>query len=189
MPDTPDARTDEIIVRDTLVEKEHFAVLIHRYEVRLTRYIRRLGVKRIEDIEDVLQNIFMNTYRNLNSFDTNLSFSSWIYRIAHNEAVSFFRRHSVRPEGNLVQDGDAVLELLQGEFDTTVVAETALNAALVSRALQALDAKYREVLILRYFEEREYKDISDILQLSMGSVATLLRRAKMQLQRELAHIR
>lgn len=188
MQDT-DVRTDEAIVRDTLAQKEHFAVLIHRYEIRLTRYIKRLGVKRIEDIEDLLQNIFMNTYRNLNSFDKNLSFSSWIYRIAHNETINFFRRHSARPEGNLVEDGDAILELMQSEFDTAVVAETALNAALVSRALQALDTKYREVLILRYFEERGYQDISDILQLPMGSVATLLYRAKKKLQHELAYIR
>jgi RNA polymerase sigma-70 factor (ECF subfamily) len=83
-------RADEDIVGDALVHKEAFALLVLRYQERLARYLRRLGVMRREDMEDVLQNVFLKTYRNLNEFDRQLKFSSWIYRITHNEAMSFF---------------------------------------------------------------------------------------------------
>ena len=60
----------------------------------------RLGIRNAEDREDTLQDIFIKIYKNLNGFDTNLSFSSWVYRIAHNEAISAYRKKNVRPEGH-----------------------------------------------------------------------------------------
>ena len=89
--------TDEEIVRRTLADKEAFALLIERYEAKLARYLERLGIAVPEDREDILQNTFVKAYRNLNSFDTELSFSSWVYRIAQNEAMSFFRARRARP--------------------------------------------------------------------------------------------
>ena len=60
-----------------------------------------------------------------------------------------------------------------------------INADELNRALNAIDKKYREVLILRFFEHKEYEEISDILQIPTGSVGTLIHRGKKQLQREL----
>lgn len=180
--------TDEAVVVRAIEEKEALAVLIERYEPKLSRYIKRLGVKNEEDTEDVLQNVFVKVYQNLNNFDTSLSFSSWVYRIAHNEAVSFFRHKNVRPEGNAVHDGEEALKLLIDDEALTEKIDETLNAQHVNQALDALDEKYRSALILRFFEERDYKEISDILKVPMGSVATLIHRAKSNLKKELAHI-
>ena len=181
-------QTDEAIVVRALEDKEALAVLIERYEAKLSRYIRRLGVKNQEDVQDVLQNIFVKVYQNLNNFDTSLSFSSWVYRIAHNESISFFRHKNVRPEGNAVSDGEEALKLLINDEELTEKIDETLNAAHVNQALDALDEKYRSALVLRFFEERDYKEISDILKVPMGSVATLIHRAKSNLKKELAHI-
>ena len=86
---------DGEIVRRTLADKEAFVVLIERYEAKLERYLTRLGVGLPEDREDILQNVFIKAYKNLNSFDPTLTFSSWIYRIAHNETMSFFRSRTL----------------------------------------------------------------------------------------------
>jgi RNA polymerase sigma-70 factor (ECF subfamily) len=175
--------TDEHIVGEALVHKEAFGELVRRYETRLTRYLHRLGVHRHEDAEDLLQNIFLKTYRNLNEFDRNLKFSSWIYRIAHNETMSFFRSRSVRPEGSLLNDSEEALDMLRSGLDSSREAEHGLDSKHLSKALSLLDAKYRDVIVLRYFEEREYAEISDILRIPSGTVATLLNRAKKKLQK------
>ncbi len=173
---------DEEIVAEALRQKEVFGVLVRRYEDRLSRYIRRLGVFRSEDIEDLLQNVFLKAYRNLNAFDRALKFSSWIYRIAHNETMSFFRSRSVRPEGSLVPDGEPALEQLSGKIDLEDDADRRMSREGLARALYALEPRYRDVLVLRYFEEREYAEISDILRIPIGSVGTLISRAKKRLR-------
>jgi RNA polymerase sigma-70 factor (ECF subfamily) len=135
-----------------------------------------------DDQLDVLQEIFIKAYRNLNGFDTSLSFSSWIYRIAHNEAISFYRKKNVRPEGHLVGDGDEVLSFISSSMEgSDVTFDKTINAKQVEEALLTLDEKYREPIILRFFEHKEYDEISDILQIPIGSVGTLLHRGKKQL--------
>jgi RNA polymerase sigma-70 factor (ECF subfamily) len=81
-----------------------------------------------------------------------------------------------------------VLDQLRGHDDTSMQAELGLNAEQLSRAMKKLEAKYRDVIVLRYFEEREYAEISDILRIPTGTVATLLSRAKKRLREILSHI-
>ena len=98
--------SDEELVSLTIADKQQFGVLIERYEQKLTRYVTRLGVKNPDDQLDVMQEVFLKIYKNLNGFDTKLSFSSWAYRIAHNEAISWYRKRNVRPEGHMVAESD-----------------------------------------------------------------------------------
>lgn len=180
LPSLPPSDTE--IVRMTLKDPNQYGLLMERYEAKLKRYILRLGVRVPDDQLDVLQEIFIKAYRNLNSFDTSLSFSSWIYRIAHNEAISFYRKKNVRPEGHLVADGDEVLSFIGSSLDAPDIHfDQNLNAQQVNGALGTLDEKYREPLILRFFEHKEYDEISDILQIPIGSVGTLIHRGKKQL--------
>jgi RNA polymerase sigma-70 factor (ECF subfamily) len=182
MDNTEFQLSDEEIVAMTLREHSSFGFIIERYEAKLKRYIGRLGVRSYDDQADVMQEIFIKAYKNLNSFDTSLSFSSWIYRIAHNEAVSWYRKHNVRPEGHLIADGEEVLALIKSKEEGVDVAfDKEVNAEELGRAMAELDDKYREVLILRYFENKEYEEISDILKIPTGSVGTLISRGKKQL--------
>lgn len=178
-------KSDEALVLLARTEPEHFGSLVARYEAKLRRYIRRLGVRDEEDQHDVLQEIFIKAYRNLNGFDTALSFSSWVYRIAHNEAVSWYRKLRVRPEGHLVDDGDALIALVHDSADEP--AEERFDAGLrkeeIGDALMLLDEKYRSILILRFFEHKEYEEISDILKIPIGTVGTLIHRAKARLRK------
>jgi RNA polymerase sigma-70 factor (ECF subfamily) len=186
LPELPPS--DEELVQKTLQDKSFFGELVDRYQAKLTRYITRLGVRDPEDQLDVLQEIFLKTYRNLNDFDTTLHFSSWIYRIAHNEAINWYRKKSVRPEGHLIAEGDEVLSFLCSKEEAAdVTFDKSINAKEVTAALLEIDDKYREVIILRFFEHKEYDEISDILQIPIGSVGTLLHRGKKQLVSVLNH--
>jgi RNA polymerase sigma factor (sigma-70 family) len=106
---------DEEIVRRALLQTDAFALIIERYEAKLLRYLERLGVGVKEDREDVLQNAFIKAYKNLNSFDLSLPFSSWMYRIAHNEAMSFFRSKRARPQIILSEEGEGLITELADE--------------------------------------------------------------------------
>lgn len=174
--------TDEMLVTNALTDKEAFGMLIARYEAPLSRYIRRLGIQNSEDVTDILQEVFIKAYRSLNDFDVSLKFSSWIYRIARNETISAFRKRNVRPEGHLVENGDMVMEFISNdEWGSERHFDATLNADAIGRAIEALDEKYREIIILRFFEHKEYTEISDIMRIPIGSVGTLLHRAKQQL--------
>lgn len=182
MSDAENELSDEAIVEQTLKEPSSFGFIIERYEAKLKRYIVRLGVRNHDDQLDVLQEIFIKAYRNLNSFDTSLTFSSWIYRIAHNEAISWYRKQSVRPEGHLISDGEDVLGLISSKEEAAEIAfDKNINATELAKALEEIELKYKEVLILRYFEHKEYEEISDILKIPSGSVGTLIYRGKKQL--------
>ena len=174
--------SDEVIVQAALQDKEQFGVLMERYEAPLRRYIARLGIRNPDDQLDVLQDIFLKVYRNLNGFDPKLKFSSWIYRISHNEAISAYRKKNVRPEGHLVADSEEILSFVSGSLETADVQfDKTINAEQVNAALLKLDKKYYDVLLLRFFEHKEYDEISDILQIPTGSVGTLIHRGKKQL--------
>lgn len=180
--------TDTELVAMTLKERSSFGFLIERYEAKLRRYINRLGVWTKDDQDDVLQDIFIKVYRSLNDFDTSLSFSSWIYRIAHNEAISWYRKQRVRPEGHALADSEEVLtRLVAREATADVEFDQSVNAQELSRALTLIDPKYREVLVLRYFEQMEYAEISDILEMPVGSVGTLILRGKKALYNAINH--
>ena len=77
--------TDEEIVRLVqLGEKEKYGEIVERYERQLLIYVRRLINQREEEVEDLVQDVFISAYVNIQGFDHKLKFSSWIYRIAHN---------------------------------------------------------------------------------------------------------
>ena len=175
--------SDEEIVSMALRDKAFFAHIVFRYEDKLSRYIMRLGIRNAEDRQDTLQDIFIKIYKNLNGFDTSLSFSSWVYRIAHNEAISAYRKKNVRPEGHLIDEGDErVAREMTQEEGVEKQFDEQINAEEIANALEKVDEKYKNVLILRFFEHKEYEEISDILKIPIGSVGTLIHRGKKQVK-------
>lgn len=172
---------DEELVAQTLKDKDKFRLLVERYQHKLMRYIFRIGGK--DASEDLLQEVFINAYQNLPGFDKSLSFSSWIYRIAHNVAISHFRKQKVRPEGNLHGDSDDILTKLYGEDDVASSVDVKIDGEHLRASMTKLKPLYRDILVLRYFEQLEYQEISDVLRVPMGSVAVYLHRAKQQLRK------
>lgn len=186
MPENASPSDKELVIM-ALREREFFGNIVERYEARLNRYISRLGIVDPDDREDVLQEIFIKVYKNLNSYDQSLSFSAWIYRIAHNEAITWYRRLKVRPEGYLVADSDLILNLISdvGVASAEEKFDQAVDSKLLLREMEKLDEKYREVLLLRFFEHLEYEEISDVLKVPVGTVGTLIHRAKKNLKDKL----
>ena len=177
--------TDEELVLKSIEDNIFFGLLIERYEAPLLRFIRRLSNVSHEEAEDVLQESFLKAYMNLRGFDSSMKFSSWMYRIVRNETISQFRKRNVRPEGHQLYLEPNQLQAIASELDSSYEAELSVIRDYIFTALDTLDAKYRDVLILRFFEDKDYNEISDILKKPPGTIASLINRAKKKLEKEL----
>ena len=193
MNDYADNMTDEALLRKSQEDHDSFYVLMKRYEARLTAYIRRMTRLSREDAEDVLQEVYLKVYKHQKGFDSRLKFSSWIYRITHNEVISMVRKHNVRSGtvsvDDTTDDVGAMLNLLADTMDTQEIYITEETRKKVRNVLFRLPEKYREVLVLRYFEDKSYGEIGDILKLPQGTVATLLNRAKKKFENMVLKLR
>lgn len=176
MPASADP-TDQELAELSARDPEFFGILMGRYEVPLLRYIRRLSSLPREDAEDILQETFIKTYRNLNNLDPSAKFSSWIYRIAHNQTVDTLRKRKIDAASFSIEANDAA-QFLQSAADIEVEAERKEMLERIETIVRELPETYRDALILRFLEEKSYEEIMDILELPKGSVATLIHRGK-----------
>jgi len=174
--------SDEQLVQLALMDQDSFYYIIKRYEPKIVSYIKRMTKISSEECQDLLQDIFIRVYRNLNQFNRKLKFSSWVYRIAHNEIINQYRKqrsYSAAIESLAEGDNGGHLAGFIGEaleIDNVYISRE--NAEMVRAALTRLPDKYREILILRYLEDKSYNEIGDILRKPAGTIATLIRRAK-----------
>lgn len=173
-------KSDEELVELTLADQGWYLCLMKRYEDKLTRFIRRISGVNDQDLEDILQDVFIKAYRNLNNFDLDLKFSSWIYRICRNHVISHYRKIQSRPQAIGGDDGEMILNLIQDENDPHEVVDETLSNEKIQAVLARMDKKYQEVIVLKYLEDKDYQEISDILKKPVGTVGTLLSRAKKQ---------
>lgn len=173
-------KTDEQIAR--LVQQgdgEAFGELVERFESRLKRYARRF-LFGYTDSEDQVQEVFLKAYINIQSFDTTRSFSSWIYRIAHNEFINAIKRKGKEPLPFF--DPDTLfphpVEPTRPDNDL----QKKELQAMLEKCLDKLDPKYREPLVLYYYEEMDYGSIADILKIPTSTVGVRMLRGKKALQ-------
>jgi len=177
--DNSSENSDEEIASRAAVERIYFAELVKRYQNKLHRYIRRISSVTEEDAEDMLQDIFIKMYTNINSYDPDLKFSTWAYRITHNHVISDFRKRKIRPEKVSIEDyNHTIIETLASELNLEKEIDRKYLKEKTDIIFHGMDIKYREILILQYLEEQSYQEISDILKIPMGSVATRINRAK-----------
>jgi len=178
-------KSDKQLVKLALKNTDYYECIISRYEAKLMHYIRRITNVDKETAEDILQEVFLKIYKNLREYDEMFKFSSWVYRITHNEAISFFRKQKARPElvDNEISDDMDILSTIPADInlrDDYVKKELAHK---VREVITVLPEKYRNALILRYMEDKSYEEIADIMQKPAGTVATLINRAKFEFKK------
>ncbi|MFK7780384.1 MAG: RNA polymerase sigma factor [Candidatus Gracilibacteria bacterium] len=174
-----DKYTDEEIVKLVIQNQDDFVEIVRRYQTKLLYYILRISNVDKETAEDILQDVFLKVYKNINNFKPSLKFSSWIYRITHNYVIDHHRKEKRGLDIVDIEDDDLFLFLIDPNnieegLDKKILGEK------IHEILNKLDFKYREVLILYFLEEKKYKEISDIIKKPINTVSTLLNRAKIQ---------
>ncbi|XLQ19967.1 MAG: RNA polymerase sigma factor [Candidatus Moraniibacteriota bacterium] len=159
-----------------------FDVIIKRYEKKLFYYVMRF-VNNSDESKDLVQNVFIKTLKHIDSFDCEKKFSSWIYRIAHNETMNWFNRSNKRKTIS-IEEVDSVKDNIEISDKTSTTLDEWFQIELrgeLEDAVAQLPENYAQVITLRYFEDKSYTEISEILNKPTSSVGTLLRRAKKKL--------
>ena len=172
--------TDEELAKLTQEgETEAFGILVERYEKKLLRYGKRFLFD-YENIKDAVQEVFIKAYGNIRGFDHSKRFSPWIYRIAHNDFVNIIKKNKREPY--TIFDTDVIFSFASEEEILTGV-ERKERKREVEKYLSEIKPKYREILVLFYFEEKDYKEISDILSIPVSTVGVRLRRGREEVKK------
>jgi RNA polymerase sigma-70 factor (ECF subfamily) len=170
MSDLKKLKDEQIVEMVRTKDKEAYLEIVLRYQEKLLRYARYL-IQDKTKAADAVQESFIKAFINLNSFDVKMKFSSWIYRIVHNEAM------------NIINKSKKQLPLLENvDFDSGKNPELDLSKKetqeRVNKCIDQMPLMYSEPLSLYYLEEKSYEEISDILRLPIGTVGTRINRAK-----------
>jgi RNA polymerase sigma-70 factor (ECF subfamily) len=163
---------------------EAFSEIIDTYEVQLMRYIMRSTDISDIDAENLLQDIFIKIYRYIHEYDAQYSFSSWIYRIAHNMIIDNYRKNKQNDEQISLEDEEyqyIVDTLTDGNSPHLDLKQGDIKSC-VQKAISYLRSEYREVILLKCIEWYSYEEISDILMIPSGTASTLVNRARKELR-------
>jgi RNA polymerase sigma-70 factor (ECF subfamily) len=178
-----DTHTDEALALQVQAgDSEAYGTLIERYEAKLLRYGRKFLAGQ-EDIQDIVQEVFVSGYENIQSFDATRRFSPWIYRIAHNSFVNALRKRSRQPVSFFGFDFDTFVPHPVFSDPRDDERDQEEMKVLVEAGLAKVAPQHAEVLILRYLEELSYKDIADVLHIPIGTVSVRVKRAKVALKK------
>ena len=170
---------------------EAYEKLIERFEQPVFNLVSRV-MDDPGDAADVVQEVFLKIFRNIGSFRRDSSLKTWIYRIAVNEARNhrrWFSRHRRREVGLDAEPGetqgyqDWLPDPGRSPFETALDHET---HALIEAALANVNPKFRAALVLREMEGLSYEEISEILDISLGTVKSRILRGRDALRRQLA---
>lgn len=153
-----------VLKSDNPEKRKAFSEIVEHYSERLYWYIRKIVISH-EDANDVLQNTFIRAWSNITSFRGEAKFSTWLYRIAINESVTFMNRQKYQNNVPL-DDSDLLANKL--ESDTYFDGDRAQK--LLQKAILTLPEKQRLVFNMRYYDEMPYEQISAILGTSVGAL-------------------
>ena len=153
-------------LRNPRAREAAFGELVRTYGPMLHRHLLRM-LQRSADVDDVLQNTFVKAYRGLESFREDAKLSTWLYRIATNEALGWIRSQDRRGRREQAADPtDLTLASLRADpyFDGDAA------QAQLQLALAELPPKQRAVFSMRYFDELSYQEISRVTGTSVGGL-------------------
>lgn len=165
-----------------LADRRAYALIMRRWHPVLSRYLRRFLGQSAEATDDVLQEVFVKVYANLNDYDHTRPFAPWIYRIARNEALNFLRKRKAEPPMVTGEDAQLIFERLSDGAGVQETREDLRIEDKVRAAINQLDLRYRDVLVLRFLEEKSYDEIAEIMRAPAGTVAALISRGTKQLR-------
>ncbi|HOX29684.1 MAG TPA: RNA polymerase sigma factor [Candidatus Paceibacterota bacterium] len=179
-----EATDEEVAARVQDGDIKSFDILIERYEKKLKRYAARFLFK--DDADDIVQEVFIKAYINIKSFDAQKKFSSWIYRIAHNEFINAIKKK--KTEKILFFDFDLLFPHPAAKDSADSEAINNSLRVMLEKCLDKIGAKYREPLVLYYFENLNYAEISEILHIPPSTVGVRLARGKAILKKKVNEI-
>jgi len=180
---------DSILIQKALNgDQRSFRRLRHKYHDAIFNLIARM-IRNREEVEDLTQEAFIKAFTSLASFNDEYAFSTWLYKIATNNCIDHIRRKKLltfsidKPIES--KDSDYTFEVPDSTYepDKSIIADQ--RKKILDEAINSLPPKYRQVIILRHTEEKEYQEIARQLKLPLGTVKAHIFRAREMLYKYL----
>ena len=154
-----------VLLQDPLRQREAFEQIVKEYSEQLYWQIRRMVFSH-EDANDLLQNTFVKAWLNIDYFRGDAKMSTWLYRIAFNECLTFLNKQRANNQISIDEINAEMIGKLESDpyFDGDATQKAFL------KAIQSLPEKQRIVFNLKYFKEMKYEEISEILGTSIGGL-------------------
>lgn len=171
-------------------DREAYRILVDKYHVKVIRTCKGF-VHSTADAEDIAQEVFIEVFRSISRFRGESELSTWIYRIAVTRSLNFLRSASRRKvisffTGQSDMEEPWVPEKQAGpESSPDQIMFRTEQARALEKALSSLPENQRTAFVLNKYDDLSYKEISDIMNVSIGSVESLIFRAKQNLQKKL----
>ncbi len=173
---------DDSLVRNALSGNEaSYKKLVDKYDRPIYFHIKKM-IRETELVEDLVQEVFMKAFNNLSTYSHDYAFSTWLYRIATNHTIDYLRKKKLQTlsinDPYKTKDGEIEIQLPDTSFatDQPVIKKERKN--IVQEAIADLPEKYRKVIEMRHMEELSYQEISDELDLPLGTVKAHIFRAR-----------
>lgn len=154
-----------VLLQDPARQREAFARIVKEYSEQLYWQIRRLVLSH-DDANDILQNTFIKAWTNIEYFRGDAKMSTWLYRIALNECLTFLNKQRASQQLSIDEADTETMNQLEGDayFDGDETQKIFL------RAVKQLPEKQQMIFNLKYFKEMKYEEISEILGTSTGAL-------------------
>jgi len=178
---------DALVTSLSQGEEQAYEVLIQRFQQPVYNLVCRL-MNDPAEAPDVVQEVFLKVFRNIGSFRGGSSLKTWIYRIAVNEAYNhrrWFSRHQRQEVALAVEEGAANYEENLADPGRSPYEQAADHEtrALVEKALEQLNPKFRAAVVLRDIEDLSYEEIASVLEISLGTVKSRILRGREALRK------
>lgn len=178
----------KIIRRCKRGEEAAFAEILTRYKGPIYNLCYRMA-RNSEDARDLGQEVFIKVFSLLDRFDESYAFSSWLFRIATNHCIDHLRRNRLRfmsLDGGMSQEGEEFeLQLPDAGPEPDVVLQRKEALERLEEVIAELPPHYKAITLLRHDQQLAYEEISEILQLPLGTVKARIHRARNMIQQML----
>lgn len=175
---------DLIIIRSVLSgDSSQFALLWQKYNKQIFASVLKL-VRSIDDADDIVQDTFLKAFNALHSYNQTFPFPAWLYKIASNTCIDYFRRKRIRPISidNINREGGDIYDIIPDKstpIDVNIINNETKEQLL--KAVEQLPLRYKQCIQLRHFDELSYEEISIKMDLPLGTVKITLFRARKML--------
>jgi RNA polymerase sigma-70 factor (ECF subfamily) len=194
-PDTAEQRRLEsrkedsaLIKRALASDQEAFRKLRSKYYDSIFKLINRM-IRNREEVEDLTQEAFIKAFVSLSNFNEEFAFSTWLYKIATNNTIDYIRKKKLqtfsidKPVES--EESDFSFELADTDLEPDQELIASQRKKMLNDAMNSLPPKYRQVILMRHVEEKDYGEIAKILKLPLGTVKAHIFRARELLYKQL----
>ncbi len=178
----------ELIKKAKHGDAKAYEGLLKKYKNSVYNLVYRM-VRDVQEAEDLTQEAFIKAFNSLTSFNEEYAFSTWLYKIATNNCIDFFRKRKLQTysldKPIQYKDSEIQHEIPDPELspEKTILAQE--RSHIIQDAIETLPEKYYTAIVLRHTEEKSYEEIAEILDLPLGTVKARIFRAREMLNKVL----